>query len=467
MNRSLTLARRYGGSAGALFAIVAIDRWIIQVNAITAALYLLLIVLGAAALWGIWESVFASLVGMLIFNFFFLPPVGAFTIADPENWVALFAFLATAITASKLSSGAKQRTEEALAGRNEAARLYELGRALLMHEGRDSVRQSVLQTSQILGVPELAFFDRAANEIYGPLEELKVARADLERVARAGEPLLRPEAAVIPVRMGSDVVGSLAFGDSKISPGARDAAANLLAIAYERARALDRAAAAEIARRNEEFKSSLLDGIAHDLKTPLTAIRSCITRLIQIPPRTEAVRQELLSIIDQESARLQISINEALELARIESNQLNLAVQKTNVASLIASAIAQTRDEDAARYSSEIPANLEMDVDPNLMRRALTQIVENAKKYSPPGSPIVIRADRNTISVRDHGPGFQKDELDKVFNKFYRGRSGRDKTEGTGMGLAIANAIVRAHGGNIIAENRPGGAAIVIMLPHE
>jgi two-component system sensor histidine kinase KdpD len=119
----------------------------------------------------------------------------------------------------------------------------------------------------------------------------------------------------------------------------------------------------------------------------------------------------------------------------------------------------------------DIPQGLEVFADPELLRRALMQILENAKKYSPPGSPIVVRARQQdkhtTIAVLDRGPGIPSDEMERIFNKFYRGRKGRDKAEGTGMGLAIAKAIVNAHQGRIYAENRGDGtgAAIIIQLP--
>jgi len=264
----------------------------------------------------------------------------------------------------------------------------------------------------------------------------------------------------------------LAASGETLTPALLDSLAGLLAINYERVRALDRASEAEAARRNEEFKSSLLDGLAHDLKTPLTAIRSCVTRLIDIPPRSEEVRHELLSIVDQESRRLEQSITEAVELARIESRELQLHRETAGASDLIGMALAQTREENPSRFVANVPADLQADVDSDLIRRALLQILENAQKYAPPDSPIEITAadqqGQLVISISDHGPGIGRDELERVFEKFYRGRRVKGKTAGTGMGLAIAKGIIEAHGGKIRASNRPeGGAVISITLPRD
>jgi two-component system, OmpR family, sensor histidine kinase KdpD len=457
--------RRYGVCAAALCALISIYYWLLHVNATTVALSMLLLVLGAATRWGLAEAIFTSIASVLGFNFFFLPPFGTLTIADPENWVALLAFIVTAVTVSQLSSQAKRRAEEAVAGRNEIGTLYELSRAMLMDEERDAVRVSVTKTGQILRLRRIAFFDAAANQFYGSIEDSVIPQSELRRVAETGEPASSGDVTLIPVRLGTRVIGSLALEGAHVSPATRDSIASLFAINYERVHALDSAAAAEVARRNEEFKSSLLDGLAHDLKTPLTAIRTCVTRLIEIPPRTEEVRQELLSIIDQESMRLQSSITEAIELARIESQELRLHREPSNIAALAHAAISEMRDENIARYSIDIPPELELNIDAGLIRRAIMQMLENARKYAPPDSPIRIeaRADgpQATISVMDRGPGIHPDELDRVFEKFYRGRRSSAKTEGTGMGLAIAKGIIEAHGGRIRAAIRPGGGTTI------
>lgn len=465
--QKLEVAARYLTCLAAFVGFAAVARWIVSVNTTTSALYFLLVVLAAATRWGLPESIFASVAGMLAFNFFFLPPVGTFTVRDPENWVALFAFLVTAVTASQLSSRARHRAQEALLRRNEISKLYELSRALLMEEGSDGPRTSVLRAEQVLLAGPIAFFDAAAGQVYGTLPDARLSLSDMSEVVTSGAALTRHGAAIIPVRMGTRVIGSLAATVDGLSLAVLESVAGLLAINYEREAALARAAAAEILRRNEEFKSSLLDGLAHDLKTPLTAIRTCVTRLITIPPRTEEVRQELLSIIDQESVRLQESITDAVELARIESNTLRLDREPCDVAALVAEVVSDSRDEAKGRYVLRVNPGITLHIDRGLFRRALAQVLENARKYSSHDSPVEIEAVEAggavTIRVLDRGGGIGADELGRVFEKFYRSRKVKDKVEGTGMGLAIARSIVSAHGGTIRAEQRAGGGTVIVF----
>ncbi len=465
---------RFPLSLLAVLGIVAVNSKVMPVNATTAALYMLIVVLAVATRWGMVESIFVSFAGVLAFNFYFLPPVGTFTIDDPENWVALGAFLVTAITASKLSTDSRRRAREALAGRNLTARLYELSRALLMEDGPDSVAQSVLRAGQILQIDTIAFYEAGGQRIFGNAAGPEFEISELAQVAETGVEIERPGTRVLPVRIGNTTLGSLAISgppsDLPVTRDLRESTANLLAINYERAISRERATAAEAGRRNEEFKTALLDGLAHDLKTPLTAIRTCVTSLLTIPGIAEEPRLELLGIIDSSSLRLQASITEAIELAKIESRELRLEKAWTPVHEIVEDAVASLGEDEASRFSVDVRPELGLHVDAGLVRRALSQILENAVKYSPQGSPVGVEAGpvANGVAIRifDRGPGIDPSELDRVFEKFYRGRRVKGRTEGTGMGLAIAKGIIEAHGGRIRAENRQGGGTLVtIQLP--
>ena len=454
----------------ALAGLIWVCRGPLHANATTVALALLLLVLGIATYWGLAEAIALSLFAMLAFNYFFLPPVGTFTVEDPQNWVALGAFLVTAFAASSLSSRAARRATEAMERRRELERLYELSRAILMEDTGDSMRASLGKAAAIFGLRQVVFLESATHRLLGDVRDSDEAERLLESVAASGEPVTGVGFAAIPVFFGAKIIGSLAIYGGNLTPEVRDSIGGLLAVNYERTQAMDRALAADAARRNELFRTSLLDGIAHDLKTPLSAIRTCITRLIELPPRTEEVRRELLSIIDQESLRLQRSITEAVQLSRVESGRLSIAWTELNAAETIYGAMAAARDEHQDRYELRVDPDLTIAADPQLFGQALKQVLENAWKYTPAGTPVEIEAreeaEGTVLSVSDHGPGLGPEELERVFKKFYRGRKNSGVVEGTGMGLAIAKGIIEAHGGKIRAENLArGGAKITITLP--
>lgn len=456
--------------AGCVTGLTWISFSITHVNATTVALTMLLLVLGVAAKWGLAEAIFTSLLAMLAFNYFFLPPIGTFTIQDTQNWVALCAFLITAVIASQLSARAKRRAEEASARRNEIERLYSLSRAMLMDETTDVLRTALLAAGEIFGLSHIAFHDMNSGRAYGSTDVPYLTPPELARVAASGEPNIGRGFAVVPVRLGTRIIGSLGLQGADLSPAERDSMANLIAINFERAQALDRATEAEAARRGERLKTFLLDGIAHDLKTPLTAIKTCATTLLTIPPRTEDKRTELLSIINEETDRLQHTITEAIRLARIESGKISLDRHSVRISELVTRVLAKSGEKGS--YSVSVPEDTIISADSDLVEQALKQLIENARKYSSPAVPIEVTAKvldgHVNIQVLDRGQGVSPSELERVFEKFYRGTRARNTVEGAGIGLAIAKGIIEAHGGRIWAENRPGGGSIFsLTLPLE
>ena len=402
---SLRTACRFLACIAAAVALVAICFSVWHVNATTVALAMLLLVLGIATRWGLREAIFTSLLCVFAFNYFFLPPVGTLTIADPQNWVALTAFIVSAIVAGKLSAQAKSRAEVAQARRREMERLYRLSRAMLMDEAADLDRIALSPIRDIFGLKHVAFYELQTHRMDsanpGPLTE-----GDLARSAESNETIRRDGTTVVPVRLGTRVVGSLGLAGPPLTVPEQESIANLVAISYERARVLQQAAAAEAARQGQQLKTSILDGLAHDFKTPLTAIKTCVSTLIAIPPRDEEERRELLSIIDEETEHLHRTITEAIRLARIESQKVTLQKTRMQLMRQIETVILPF--PDANRFVTDVPADLEIMADPHLMNQALRQIIENARKYSAEG-PIEICA-RNegaslSVKVSDRGPG--------------------------------------------------------------
>jgi K+-sensing histidine kinase KdpD len=351
-----------------------------HINATTVSLVLLLNVLIIATRWGSPPALAASLLAMLCFNFFFLPPFGAFTIAAPDNWVAVVVFLITAVTAGQLSARAKRRAEEAEVGRREIERLYA--------ELRDA-------------------FERASHT--------------------------------------------------------------------------------EALRQSEKLKSALLDAVTHDLRTPLTSIKASITTLLDEVRGRENGEQrdaldaesklEMMEVIDEESDRLNRFIGGLIELARIEAGELQLRRRWGAVDEIVSTAL--LRAEPVTReHQIEVSIEKELPVvrvDERAVSEVVYTLVDNAAKYSPPGSTIRIAARRAgdeliEMAVEDRGAGIPADLRERVFDKFFRATRDGDVTTpapaGTGMGLAIARGIIEAHDGKIwIESGRAGGTRAVFTLP--
>ena len=444
------------------------------VNTTTAGFAYLLCVLGIATAWGFVESIAASIAAMLAFNFFFFPPVGNFTIADPQNWVALFSFLTTALVASHLSDRAKKQAFEAKSRQQETEQLYALSRAILLMELSGSAGFHVAQhIAEIFDCGAVALYDASTGEIFrGGVQDLPGVEEKLKQVVVRGANAWDAAAQVLsaPIVLGGHAIGALALRGPALSDGALQALLNLVAIAWERVRTEEAANRAEAARQSEEFKSTLLDAIAHEFKTPLTSIKAASTSMLSDAAPLAPQAHELATIIDEEADRLNSLVTEAVRMSQIEAGKVRLDKHKIAVDELLRDILAQFSarvDGRPLRYSAA--ASLpELAVDPELISLALRQLIDNALKYSPPGSPVELTAARSNgtleIRIADQGPGIPDKERERVFEKFYRRQAVKGRVPGTGLGLHIAREILRAHGGDVKISDGPG-SAFCITIP--
>ena len=445
-------------------------------NATTVALTFLLIVLAVAATWGLAIAVTTSVVATLTFNYNFLPPVGTWSIADPENWVALFAFLTVSIVASQLSEQARHKAREAQAHREETERLYTLSRMVMLLSGPPAHIAGELPrlVRQVFDAESVALFDSASGTVLHSSEAaLPISDEALRNLSLRSGVITDPvkNFFALGINLGGKPLGSIGIRGAQISDGALHAVANLVAVALENAHSRVLASRAESLRHSEEFKATLLDSLAHDLKTPLTSLKASLSAMNSTSSLNESDR-ELLSISEEETDRLSRLVSEMLQMARAEAGKLRLERRPHDVSGLIAGSIQaakralETRDVQL-RLSSTLP---EVSVDPDLVATVLINLLENAARYSDPGKPIVISASHErgqvTISVKDEGCGVPEEEISTIFDRFYRSTLTRDSTKGTGLGLSIARQIVLAHGGRIWAESSPGkGSRFSFTLP--
>jgi two-component system, OmpR family, sensor histidine kinase KdpD len=448
----------------------------LHVNQTTVALSFLLAILAVSAVWGMVVSVFMSVSAMLLFNYYFLPPTGTLTIADPQNWIALFAFLCTSIIGSQLSARILKEADAANNRRREVERLYTFSQKLLA-EG------NVIQLMNAIPNFLVDCFEAGAAELFLPQKEkyyrsgYGAAQVDEEQMKTA---FLRDETICdsvqalyfLPVRLGVKPIGSLGISGARLSRQTLDAISSLVAIAIERARAIEQIGETEAERQGERLKSALLDSIAHDFRTPLTAIKAAATDLLSSGSSESPQRHELLTIINEECDRLNRLVEEAAEMARLEAGEIQLNLEPVAVSILVDGALEHLKKSLGDR---PITVNVSKNLPPVLAdlertQDILIQLIDNAHLYSPKDQPITISAESSsdsvTFSVADHGPGIDSFEQGLIFDKFYRGRDQRYQVRGTGMGLPIAKAIVAAHGGSISVTSQLGsGSVFSFTLP--
>src|SRR6266849_6587924 len=473
------LAGRTFGVAISILIVAGIAflyRHVLSVNQTTVALSFLLAILAVSAVWGMAVSVIMSVVAMLVFHYEFLPPIGTLSIASPQNWVALGAFLVTSIMGSQLSARIRREADEAHSRRREIERLYKFSQKLL-GEG------NVIQLMNAVPNYIVESFEAGAAELFLPQKEkfyrsgYGAAHLDEEKMKTA---FLRDEMTIesqqsayfVPVRLGVKAIGSLGISGARLSRQTLDAVGSLVAIAIERARAVEQLGQTEAERQGERLKSALLDSVTHDFRTPLTSMKAAVTSLLASGEKVVPQAHELLSIINEECDRLNHLVEEAAEMARLEAGEIELHYAPTSMEEIIQGALTLSKSSLGAReiQVKVVPDLPPVEADLDRAQDILVKLIDNANQYSPKVEPIIITAELSgdfvTTSVADRGPGIDDLEQGMIFDKFYRGKDQRFLVRGTGMGLPIAKAIVTAHKGTIGVTSQLGhGSVFSFSLP--
>ena len=478
------------GSLGTIAIATALLRQLPHVSPTTVALTLLLVVLGAATCARLRIAILVAVLAMLTLNYFFLPPVGAFAIADPQHWIALFAFLIVAVIGSKLSAAAQDRASEAIARRHEVTRLFDLTRdVLLSTETAGAIEALARHVGARFELSRVAIclpgnhgwqiHQGGAEQVAIDLNVLDTALArargtvEVDGDRRAGEGHARvggeTDVSIVQLRHGTRAIGLLAAASPTLDIGALDAVAGVVAIAIERAQFLAERDAAALVRQKADLATTLLASLSHDLRTPLTVIKVAVENLRGELPADDRRVQAGAAI--SEIDRLTRLFQDLLDMARIDAAAIRVDRHWVAAADVVDAAVAHVRHSVqgcALRVDADL--DMEVEIDPRLASVALSHLLENAALYSTADREILVSArvepDGLHVSVTDHGPGLDPGEIEHLFERFYRGRAARQASFGTGMGLSITRGLLAAAGGRVWAENVPGaGARFTLSIP--
>ncbi len=459
------------------------------------ALVFLMAVLTSAVMHGLRPALYSSVLGSLAFNFFFLPPRYTFTISDPESVLALFFFFGVAIIASNLTATVQRQAAAARHRARTTEDLYLFSKKLAGTGTLDDVLwatafqlASMLKVRVVLLLPDDGTI--AVKAGYPPddtLDDADIAAArwawDHNHAAgRGADTLPGAKRLYVPLRTGRSAVGVIGLDSDRrdgplLTPEQQrllDALADQAALAIERIQLVGDVDRARLAVEADRLRSALLTSISHDLKTPLAAILGAAGTLRDyLDSMTAEDRADLLSTIVDESERLNRFIANLLDMTRIgsgamEPNSAMYFIEDIAGSALRRSAKILVHHQTQVQIAADLPM---VRVDPVLLEQVFFNLLDNAAKYAPEGTTISIRSWANPynvfVEVADEGPGIPGDDLERVFDTFYRVRKGDQVRAGTGLGLSICRGFVEAMGGTVTAANPidRAGAAFTIRLP--
>ena len=459
-------------------AITSLLVWL-GVNSTTAGMVFLVLVVWFAAQTGIWLALYVALLCAVAFDYYFLPPVHTFQIIGLQQWVAMISFVISCAVVGRLAEQARGQARQAEQRREDVERLYELSQEMMLQEDAAGlIRDLPRLIGRIFALDGVVLYIRDQDQFYSSTSDLPMSiQASLRAMTLGQNPTQ-----VIPgaftartLMMGLRPVGALGLRPDVLSREVTTAISAQVAIALTRATAIEASARLEAAHEADRLRAALIDSLTHELRTPLTAIRAAATTLVEGEGLDEAGRLELAAIVDEESSRLDRLIGEAVEMAEIDANVVQVHRVPHHPRALLDQAVEESHNALAAhRVVIAVEALDNPDkpawFDPHLLGRVLRHLLENAARHTPAGGRILLGSRRNgdrlEFRVEDDGEGIDAADLPFIFDKFYRGKKGTGKGKETGMGLAICRAILAAHGGGIEVESAPGrGACFRFWVP--
>lgn len=486
-----------------------------HLNALNVTLLYLIVVTGISLVCGTAASSVASALAFLCFDFFFIPPYYTFSVARSDHLLTLFVFLGIANLVTQLVARSRSRTEETLRHARQTSMLYDFSAALVGEIGLDSTLRVVVQRVwRVFGLDGCAILLDSHGELVPRavegdsliglddanllglsqwvlsnrhLASLDATRARLRPPGPPGQKapwsfafgLRGRDILVLPITTTRRALGVMVASRRKDRPRFTEDEARLLAtfanqaaLAIERCLLTEEQVNAEVLARSDELKSALLLAVSHDLRTPLASIKASATSLLQSDVEwSDEDRDDLLHAIDEEADRLNHLVANILDLSRIEAGALHPSFDLYNLREIIYDVVdrCEARLADHRLALDLSPDARPVKLDYTMIAQVLTNLLDNAAKYSPPGSEIALTlrdADGQIeIAVKDEGVGLPPGEEERIFDRFYR-VDVPDRPIGSGLGLAIARGVIQAHGGRIWAErNAERGITVRFTLP--
>ena len=471
-----TMLRPFRGAAigSAVVLLVSFCAYRLHFNLSAAASLDILIVLFITLWFGFWQATATSFAAVVCLAYFFAPPILSFYVADPHNWVALAVFELTALLVSQLSTQAHNQKRRAVLLHDNATRLYDFSRSILMLNRREAPGPQIAPLiEKNIGADAVVIFDATIPRLYAAgnwtQEDEELARSAYFQDTNSDR--LNSSRWQRVLHNGSQPFGALVLSGDRLTSLMVDAIASLVTVAFERTRSFEKEMQAEAERQSEQLRTTVLDGLAHAFKTPLTVILASTSGLIETGQLTES-QAELVGLIDQHANKLSRLTNHCLQMAKLESKAIEPRLEEVAVPSLIEEIAAECRDQ-VGKHSIRVDLearDLTVSADRPLLGMTITELIVNAAKYASVDSPITIsvleQGSKVVVSVHNEGSVIDPSEQQHIFERFYRSPATKHGAPGSGIGLSVAKRTAEAHHGSLwVNSDKVTGTTFFLSLP--